>query len=235
MIIYRILAALIGYAFGNITVGLLIGKAMHVDIRKEGSGNIGTTNTLRLLGVRAGAVTLACDCLKAVAAALVAWLVFSHVPGCPAEFLPMIRLYAAFGTVIGHDFPIALRFRGGKGIATGMGFLLVADPKILVVALSAFIIIVALTRYVSLGSIVAAVSLPVQAVIYCVLGRTGYGTYAVESTVVISLVGCLAVALHHANIGRLLRHQERKFSFHPKTVTEQDGDHTDPHDAVQQK
>lgn len=222
MIGYRIASLLIGYGCGLVFCGYILGRIKHVNIREEGSGNIGTTNTLRLLGVGPGGITLLLDCLKAVFAALIVQLIFSAA-GVGPETLKILRMYAAFGAVMGHMFPVYFRFRGGKGIATGMGFLIVAEPRILVIALALFLIAVILTRYVSLGSILAAISLPVQAVIYYAFGLFRYGTPGnLEALILISIVGILAVVLHHANIGRLLHGTERKFSFHPKRTTEKE-------------
>lgn len=218
MILFRFLSVCIGYACGLFLFGYFIGKAHHVDIRKKGSGNVGTTNTLRILGVRSGAVTLVLDCMKAVIAALIVTLVFFQVAGLDAQDLKLLRLYAAFGAVLGHMFPVYFRFKGGKGIATGMGFLIIAEPRILVVAVLIFVVLVAITRYVSLGSVMAAISLPVQGIIYYCCGFFQYGgSRNLEAFVLVSIAGCLAVILHHSNIGRLLHGNENKFTFHPKT------------------
>jgi acyl phosphate:glycerol-3-phosphate acyltransferase len=216
MIASRLISLLIGYAFGNVTFGFLIGKIKHIDIRKKGSGNIGTTNTLRILGPAAGAFTLLFDCLKAVIAAYLAMAIM-RAAGIPGEFLNAVKAWAAFGAVIGHIFPVLLHFKGGKGVATGLGFLIAVCPLSLFASLGSFILIVIITQYVSAGSIVAAVSLPTQAIIFRIIGVEPYkGRYGTEIMILTSLVGILALIRHHANINRLIHHCENKLSFKKK-------------------
>ena len=216
MIASRLISLLIGYAFGNITFGFLIGKIKHIDIRKKGSGNIGTTNTLRILGPAAGAFTLLFDCLKAVIAAYLAMAIM-RAAGIPGDFLNAVKAWAAFGAVIGHVFPVLLHFKGGKGVATGLGFLIAVCPLSLFASLGSFILIVIITQYVSAGSIVAAVSLPTQAIIFRIIGLEPYkGRYGTEIMILTSLVGILALIRHHANINRLIHHCENKLSFKKK-------------------
>ena len=216
MIASRLISLLRGYAFGNVTFGFLIGKIKHIDIRKKGSGNIGTTNTLRILGPAAGAFTLLFDCLKAVIAAYLAMAIM-RAAGIPGEFLNAVKAWAAFGAVIGHIFPVLLHFKGGKGVATGLGFLIAVCPLSLFASLGSFILIVIITEYVSAGSIVAAVSLPTQAIIFRIIGVEPYkGRYGTEIMILTSLVGILALIRHHANINRLIHHCENKLSFKKK-------------------
>jgi glycerol-3-phosphate acyltransferase PlsY len=216
MIASRLISLLIGYAFGNVTFGFLIGKIKHIDIRKKGSGNIGTTNTLRILGPAAGAFTLLFDCLKAVIAAYLAMAIM-RAAGIPGDFLNAVKAWAAFGAVIGHIFPVLLHFKGGKGVATGLGFLIAVCPLSLFASLGSFILIVIITQYVSAGSIVAAVSLPTQAIIFRIIGVEPYkGRYGTEIMILTSLVGILALIRHHANINRLIHHCENKLSFKKK-------------------
>lgn len=216
MIASRLISLLIGYAFGNVTFGFLIGKIKHIDIRKKGSGNIGTTNTLRILGPAAGAFTLLFDCLKAVIAAYLAMAIM-RAAGIPGEFLNAVKAWAAFGAVIGHVFPVLLHFKGGKGVATGLGFLIAVCPLSLFASLGSFILFVIITQYVSAGSIVAAVSLPTQAIIFRIIGIEPYkGRYGTEIMILTSLVGILALIRHHANINRLIHHCENKLSFKKK-------------------
>lgn len=213
MIACRLFSLIIGYAFGNVTFGYLIGKIKHIDIRKKGSGNIGTTNTLRILGPAAGAFTLIFDCLKAVIAAYLSMAIMRGA-GAPADILNAVKAWAAFGAVIGHIFPVLLHFKGGKGVATGLGFLIAICPVSLFVSLGSFILFVIITRYVSLGSIIAAITLPTQAVIFRIAGVEPYtGRYGTEIMILTSLVGILALIRHHENINRLIHHCENKLSF----------------------
>lgn len=210
----RIVGLIIGYAFGNILPGYIIGKIKHVDLRKEGSGNIGSTNTLRTLGVKAGLTTLCLDILKCVLAVVITWLIFRNF----ADNVYINMLYAAVGAIVGHDFPIALKFKGGKGIAATLGFAIAIYPQAVPVCAAVFILTVALTRYVSLGSILGIIALVTQVTVFGLLGWLHFsGPSLVEALVITYLVGILGIALHHANIGRLIKGEERKFSFHPKT------------------
>lgn len=125
MIVARIIALLIGYGFGLFQTGYLYGKSKGIDIRKQGSGNAGTTNSLRVLGWKAGIITFAGDLLKAVFAVLLVKLIFHGTYGADTKVL---ELYAGFGTVLGHNFPCYLQFRGGKGIACTTGVILAVCP-----------------------------------------------------------------------------------------------------------
>ena len=117
----RIICVLIGYAFGLLQTGYIYGKLHHIDIRKLGSGNAGTTNALRTLGWKAGLITFLGDCFKCVAAVVVATLLYreSHT-----EMLPLLAMYAGAGAVLGHNYPFYLGFKGGKGIAATAGLII---------------------------------------------------------------------------------------------------------------
>ena len=146
MIVARIIALLIGYGFGLFQTGYLYGKSKGIDIRKQGSGNAGTTNSLRVLGWKAGIITFAGDLLKAVFAVLLVKLIFHGTYGADTKVL---ELYAGFGTVLGHNFPCYLQFRGGKGIACTTGVILAVCPPAVICCAVGFLIIVGITRYVS--------------------------------------------------------------------------------------
>jgi len=220
MIFYRFICIIIGYALGNISFGYLYGKSKNINLQKEGSGNIGTTNTLRVLGVKAGAFALFCDCMKAVLAAFLSYLIFHYGLSLEGEDVRILELYAAFGALIGHDFPVVLRFHGGKGVASGLGFLLVTLPHAVPLALLIFIITVALTRYVSLGSILAAFSVILQAILFVILRIFPFTSYRMEALFFIVAMPILVILLHHQNIDRLIHHRENKFSFHPSVKKE---------------
>ncbi len=215
MIQERIISLLIGYAFGNILFGFFYGKLRHTDIRKQGSGNIGSTNTLRIMGVLPGFLSLFCDCMKVVLGAVVVSMVFK---GYSPENLALLRMYAACGTVLGHDFPVILKFKGGKGIAASLGFLAVVCPVFLPVAVTVFFMAVIFTRFVSLGSIMTAGVIFVQAIVFFCIGALPFsGEYAIEALIIIMFLCLLAIFLHHGNIDRLMHGRENKFSFHPNT------------------
>ena len=214
MIVARIIALLIGYGFGLFQTGYLYGKSKGIDIRQQGSGNAGTTNSLRVLGWKAGIITFAADLLKALFAVLLVKLIFHGTYGADTKVL---ELYAGFGTVLGHNFPCYLQFRGGKGIACTGGLLIGFCPLAVPKSLGIFILVVAITRYVSLGSIVCVISLEIQIIVFGQMGLLSVPEqYLTEVYIVFGFVAGLAIILHHANIGRLLKGTENKFSFHSK-------------------
>ncbi len=167
MIVARIIALLIGYGFGLFQTGYLYGKSKGIDIRQQGSGNAGTTNSLRVLGWKAGIITFAGDLLKAVFAVLLVKLIFHGTYGADTKVL---ELYAGFGTVLGHNFPCYLHFRGGKGIACTTGVILAVCPPAVICCAVGFLIIVGITRYVSVGSIFLVSAYLVQAIIFGQIG-----------------------------------------------------------------
>ena len=211
----RVLSFLAGYIFGMVPSGYLFGKSRHVDITKQGSGNIGTTNTLRVLGKFFGLMTLICDAAKAIVPAVIMYFVFGHKAGGDAH---LVMLYAATGAVIGHDFPAVMKFKGGKGIATSMGLFIVCFPQCLPVSFVVFAVAVALTGYVSLGSIMCAVAFPIQVLAFWYFDRLFFfkGNAAMEAFVLSVFLGGLAIARHHSNIVRLYNGNENKFSLHSK-------------------
>lgn len=118
MTVDRIICILIGYAIGLFQTGYIYGKTQHIDIREHGSGNAGTTNTLRTLGFKAGAITFAGDCGKAILAIFISWLIFhAQYP----EGIKLLGMYAGLGAVLGHNYPFYMKFKGGKGIACTTG------------------------------------------------------------------------------------------------------------------
>lgn len=184
-------AWLVGYLFGSIPFGLLIARfAGAGDVRQIGSGNIGATNVLRTGRKGLAVATLIADLLKS---AVPVWLAYSF-------FGPDIAVMVGFGAVLGHCFPIWLGFRGGKGVATAAGVILALTPLVLVVALAAFAAAVWLTRYVSLGSVIASVVAPVMAYL---MGQ-------VQAAELYLVLGLVVIFLHRANIGRLLKGTENK-------------------------
>ena len=139
----RIASLLIGYLFGICQTAYIVGKMNGIDIREHGSGNAGTTNTLRVLGKKAGAIVFAGDFLKCFIVIHLVKIIFKN---SAAEILPLIGLYAAAGCILGHNFPVQLNFRGGKGIACTAGLLAAFDVRIGIIALLTFLAIVIATR-----------------------------------------------------------------------------------------
>ncbi|MCR4998782.1 MAG: glycerol-3-phosphate 1-O-acyltransferase PlsY [Lachnospiraceae bacterium] len=220
MILERLISLAIGYVCGMFVSGYLIGKLKHRDLRKEGSGNIGTTNTLRVLGVPYAVITLLCDVFKAILAALVVWLVFhGRIEDVNAQNLLMI--YGAAGAVLGHDFPCVMKFKGGKGVATTLGLLIAIFPKCFWIEAVVFIGLVALTRYVSLGSIIAMLAFVAQVIVFgFVDGLYESNPYYLEMTIIVAALAALSIFLHRSNVMRLLSGTENKISFHSNKAKE---------------
>lgn len=181
------------YLVGSIPTGLLLGKAYGIDVRKEGSGNIGATNLYRTVGRKVGIITLIGDCLKGLLPVLLVTL-----GPYPPDLAPWVGL-AAF---CGHVFSVFLKFRGGKGVATALGVFLALAPLAVAIAIALFAVLMYLWRYVSLGSIAAAAAMP-PAVYF--LG----GSKAV--TLVTTIISLIVIVRHHENIGRLLSGKESRF------------------------
>jgi len=213
---------LIAYALGSIPFGYLIVRLTKgADIRETGSGGTGATNVSRRAGKAAGVLTLLLDLLKGSAAIMIAKQLR---PIAIASALPSIMIgdwlhtiaiegwwitAAAVAVILGHMFPVWLGFRGGKGVATGVGVFLVLAPAIIGIAGLLFVTVVALTRYVSLGSILTALSLPLLLAIEHFLVHPIDHFDAIETTAV--LVAGLIVFAHRANIARLRAGTENKF------------------------
>lgn len=210
----RIISILIGYACGHFLTGFFYGKSQHVDLRKIGSGNVGTTNTYRNLGPKAGILTLLGDVLKVALSVLIVWLLYRNNTGVNVKVL---EYYAALGTILGHNFPVFMKFKGGKGIACTGGLMVAVCPICVPVCLAIFIVTVLTTKYVSLGSILVCISFFVQILIFGHYGLLGLaGTDLTEIYILAAFVMVLGIVRHHANIGRLIHGTENKFSFRPK-------------------
>lgn len=150
MVVFRIISALLGYLFGLFPTGVLYGNAHHVDIRSKGSGNTGTTNSLRVLGWKAGVIVFLGDCLKAVAAMVIIWFVAKdRYP----DTVKLLELYAGFGAVLGHNFPFYMKFKGGKGIASSVGIIFTFDWRMVPICAILFFASVVPTGFMSLGSL----------------------------------------------------------------------------------
>ncbi len=181
------------YLIGSIPTGLLLGKAYGIDVRNEGSGNIGATNLYRTVGRKVGIITLIGDCLKGLLPVLL--VKFSALP---PEFAAWVGL-AAF---CGHVFSLFLKFKGGKGVATALGVFLALSPQAVAVAIGLFAVVMFLRRYVSLGSICAAAAMP-PAVFF--LGGNN------NVTAVTVAIAVIVIIRHRENIKRLLSGTENKF------------------------
>ena len=203
----RILLLIIGYFIGNIETGYIFGKIHKMDIRNYGSGNAGATNTLRVLGAKAGLVVFLGDFCKSLIPCLVVRFIFRD--NVSLSYIYM--LYIGLGVVLGHNFPFYLGFKGGKGVASTAGIIMALDIRIAVVCLIVFIITVAITRYVSLGSIFVMIIL-IGMSHFLVKFSYGFGEGAspMEFRLLTAAVGLLSIFMHRANIKRLLGGTENK-------------------------
>ncbi len=210
----RIVCLLIGYVFGLFQTSYFLGKAHHIDIREYGSGNAGTTNALRTMGKKAGAITLICDCLKCV---LAVWAVRRLFGGSYSDIMPVLSLYGAAGCILGHNFPITMGFKGGKGIAASVGMLLAFDWKLFVAAAVVFFTLFFLFHYVSLCSLASYLTTFVLTIVF---GRMGYYNLKIgnrmELYVIMGILTLLALWRHRENIRRLLNGTESKIIFSKK-------------------
>jgi acyl phosphate:glycerol-3-phosphate acyltransferase len=193
---------LAAYLVGSIPTGYLIGRRRGVDVRKQGSGNIGATNVARTLGRKLGLLVLFLDALKG-ALPLAAWRLADLGPRIPigGTLAPYLVTAVGLAPIVGHCFPVWLGFRGGKGVATALGAFLVADPLVVLIGVGLFAILYAATRIVSIGSMSAAIAIAVTAAI---VGRPA-------PLVALATGGALLIIVkHHQNIRRLLGKRELK-------------------------
>jgi glycerol-3-phosphate acyltransferase PlsY len=192
--IVRIVSILIGYLFGCFQTAFIIGKLVRkTDIREHGSGNSGTTNAIRVFGWKMGAVTFFTDILKAVLAVLTVRAIYGE---------PVLGMYAAFGVVIGHVWPVFLKFRGGKGIASTVGGMLAVNPILGLIMVVIMAITVIITQYVSLGSILTVLAIPIYLIFFSNAG--------IDEIVLGSFITMITLYKHRANISRLLKGEENK-------------------------
>lgn len=205
----RLACLAIGYCFGLFQTAYLLGKMKGIDIRQYGSGNAGTTNTLRVLGTKAGLVVFAGDVIKTILAVVAVTLLFrnSH-----ADTIYLLKLYAGAGAILGHNFPFYLKFKGGKGIAATAGMVLAFHPYFIVMGVVLFFGTFFLTHYVSLGSLLVYAGIMIQMVICGQSGVFAGMTQAnlIEMYIITGLLTVMAYYKHRANIVRLVKGEERK-------------------------
>lgn len=199
-------AILFGYILGSIPAGYLAGRMAGIDIRQSGSGNIGATNVVRVLGKRYGYAVFVFDFLKGLAAVLIARLVAKGEIFDP-HLEEIISVIAGVSCVLGHSFPIWLKFKGGKGVATSIGVLFGLMPSAAIIVLLVWMLTFELTRYVSVASIVAAVALPLAVAVITYIRET-------NGTVLLCFAVCLTgviVFRHRSNLSRLMQGTEPRF------------------------
>lgn len=193
-----LVVAVIAYLIGSVNFSILLSRMISgKDIRESGSGNAGATNMLRTYGKKMGVITLLLDVLKGVIAILVCRLVSDN------EVLPYV---AGVCVVLGHNFPLYFGFKGGKGVATSLGVVLMLDWKVGLIVGACAILIMAITRYVSLGSILGGAAFIVIEIVKAIVTKNANAV----QLICIVIIGGLLIARHHANIKRLLNGTENK-------------------------
>ena len=218
-ILYRVLCLLVGYACGLIETGVIYGKLKGVDIRQHGSGNLGMTNALRVLGPKAGLVVFIGDLLKSFIPCLIVNLSLRHF--YPDTFLIYV-MYTGLGAVLGHNFPFYMHFKGGKGISSSAGAILgLLNPWMCLILLTVFASFLFLTKYVSVGSIALMIGYFITFTIFALNGLLCFkrdipesNAAMIEGIILSGIFATLAIVRHRSNIGRLIRHEENRFSLH---------------------
>ncbi|MCR5102385.1 MAG: glycerol-3-phosphate 1-O-acyltransferase PlsY [Butyrivibrio sp.] len=214
----RIACLLIGYVFGMIQTAVFYGKLKGVDIRKVGSGNAGTTNTLRVMGAKAGFTVLFGDMLKCFLAVTLVGVIFGKTH---PDMVYLLKIYAAAGCILGHDFPFFLHFKGGKGIAATCGYMIALQPLFVPVFLVSFLVPFLITHFVSLGSLCLYSFFFIQLVICGQMGMFGMTQNLLNEMYFIAfLMTALAFWQHRENIRKLIHGQERKTYIFKKNKVE---------------
>ncbi len=197
------LCLFIGYIFGCFQTGYFYGKSKGIDIRNYGSGNAGTTNTLRVLGKKAGYITYLGDALKAIFAIMIVKYIIYGQLLTPSMDFHLLLAYTGFGVALGHNYPFYLNFKGGKGIATTSGVMLALDLRIGLIGIIGFFIIFFVTRYVSVGSLYMSLAFPVCVLIFYP------GEWHLFAVSIVFWI--MAWMRHRENIKRLLNGNENRF------------------------
>ena len=206
--IFNVITAIIAYLIGSINFSVILSKKMAgFDVREKGSGNAGTTNMLRSVGKKAAALTLICDVLKGVVSILIAMFIGWAFK---IENQSLLVQIAGIAVVLGHTFPIFFGFKGGKGVATSLGILIMTNWQIGLICLVFGVLLIALTRMVSLGSCAAAVLFPVLTLFitdnYIVSQGSGYLIYSI-------ILAVIVLYNHRSNIKRIMEGNENRISF----------------------
>ncbi len=207
--IVRLICLIIGYVFGIFQTSYFYGKAQGIDIREHGSGNAGTTNALRVLGKKAGAIVLLGDCVKCILAILVTRLLFG---ANYADIIYVLIFYTACGAILGHNFPFYMNFKGGKGIAATAGLIISIHPAFLIVGLILFFGTFFTTHYVSLGSLLVYAGFLIEVIVFGRMGLFGELSRGnlIEIYAITVFLTVMAYWKHRQNIVRLIHGEERK-------------------------
>ena len=213
--IWIFILAIVSYLIGSIPFGLIVGKYIKgIDIRTIGSGNIGTANAVRALGPFWGGMVFLGDCLKGALPVLAVLLISKMMPGAiPANLFLTAQVIGGLAAIIGHNYSVFLGFTGGKGIATSFGAFVVLNWKVALLSLLIWIICIVLTKISSLGSLLGSLAVPILLIVF----------KSPVEYIVFGFIACLfAFYKHRANIGRLLRGEERKISQKDEKTGEKD-------------
>ena len=211
---------ILSYLIGSIPTSIIISKAAKgIDIREHGSGNAGGTNVMRVLGWKHGVLVILLDALKGVlAVVVVARLHYGSMPfenATPFDDFTLVQIIAGISAVIGHIWTVFAGFKGGKGIATALGMLLMIVTVDMLIAIGVFILVVTFSRYVSLGSLAAAVAVPLTLIVRENIFHVDIPNYNTLLPFLI-LVSLLVIFTHRKNVIRLLNGSESKISFSKK-------------------
>ncbi len=204
----RVLFIVIGYLFGIIQSAYIVGRFYKIDMREHGSKNLGTTNALRTLGFKAGAIVFLLDVIKPMVAILVTTILSTYVLDTELSRTALI-LYTGFGVMMGHNYPFYLGFKGGKGVACTLGTLIILSPLFTLFLFVCAVIIIWITKYISVASIFSCV---ISIVIAYLIGIRG------EELYMILVMGSFIIFKHRANIKRLIDGNENKFTIKKKVV-----------------
>lgn len=210
-----LIAALAAYFLGSIPWGFLAGRVKGVDLRKEGSGSTGATNALRILGKKWGYTVFALDAFKGWLAVMGAFLIALKYYNAPQAVVINAGVVGAIFAMVGHTYPVWLRFQGGKGIATAAGIMLALfPPQVFTFGLLVWLTLFYATRYVSVASLGAAVALPVGAATMWALGQCD-----ALRTAIAAVMCTLAIWRHKSNIARLRAGTEKRFEKKPRPTS----------------
>ncbi|MDE5718135.1 MAG: glycerol-3-phosphate 1-O-acyltransferase PlsY [Lachnospiraceae bacterium] len=220
----RIFCLLIGYVFGLFQTAYIYGRLHGIDIRNYGSGNAGTTNTLRVFGTKAGLLVLLGDIMKCILAVVITGVIFGN---SHPDMVYLLKMYTAAGAIIGHNFPFYLKFKGGKGIAATAGLILSFHPYLIPMGIVLFFGAFFITHYVSLGSLLVYAGFLIELVVLGQMGIFGMTqALLIEMYVIAGLLTVMAYWKHRENIKRLLSGTERKtYLTHKSTGAEENAEH----------
>lgn len=205
---------IIGYCFGLFQTAYIYSSTRNIDIKKEGSGNAGTTNMFRVMGLKAGLVTFIGDIAKLVAAVFFTRIIFLSICGLQID-ITALTLYTGVGVVLGHDFPFYLKFKGGKGVATSAAIVFCTwEWKYILIGAAVFFAAAFITKYISLSSMLMMLVFAISSVIFNCVGITKVAQpWRLDCMIIACFLAALCIFQHRSNIVRIIKGTERKFSF----------------------